>query len=240
VAAYSDYNYIRPAELPEILVTMASVTDESMAARFISDAEHIIDAYVGPAPKFYIDGTGQSTALLASGATTFFGNRWGNRHPNFWARGGVYVEIVDNAPAAVIGQQRLIVASDDDVVTLASGFSAAIPAGALFNFTQRSRFPRWRDRMNLDMPDMPPELKRATAFQVEYGFLFGSEQFGLSDQGVADGESTEIQSRSYASGYAESRAVGSASSKRGLALLIAPRARAELRNLLGVTGYLRG
>jgi len=240
VAFYSDYNYIRPAELPDILVTMATVTNEEMAARFISDAEHIIDAYVGPAPKFYIDSTGESDALLASGATAWFGNRWGDRHPNYWARGGVYVEIIDNAPAAVIGEERLIVASDNGFVTLASGFSVDVPAGALFNFVQRSRFPRWSDRMATDMPDMPPQVKRATAFQVEYGFLFGSEQFGLSDPSVADGESTEIQSRSYASGYAESRAVGSASSKRGLALLIAPRARAELRELLGVTGYLRG
>jgi len=238
--AYSDYNYIRPSELPEILVTMSSVTNEDMAARFISDAEHIIDAYVGAAPKFYIDGTGESIALLASGDTVWSGNRWGNRHPNYWAAGGVYVTVVDGAPASVLGQRRLIIASDTDQVTLASGFAEDVPAGALFNFQQESRFPRWRDRMNVDMPDMPYELKRATAFQVEYGFLFGSEEAGLSEASVADGESTEIQSRSYASGYAESRAVGSASSKRGLALLIAPRARAELRNLLGATGYMRG
>lgn len=237
--AYSDYNYIRPAELPEILVTMSTVTDEDMAARFISDAEHIIDAYVGPAPKFYVDGTGSSVAALSAGDTTWYGDRWGSRYKNYWAAGGVYVTVVDG-PDDATGQSRLIVASDDGFVRLASGFSVDVPAGTLFNFSQRSRFPRWRDRMNVEMPDMPMELRRAVAFQVEYGFLFGSEAHGLSDQAVADGESTEIQSRSYASGYAESRAVGSASSKRGLALLVAPRARAELRNLLGSTGYMRG
>lgn len=238
--AYSDFNYIRPAELPEILVTMASVTDEALAARFISDAEHIIDAYVGPAPKFYVGGSGASIAALASGDTAFYGDRWGSRYPNYWSQGGTYITVIAGAPASVLGQSRLLVGSDVNLVTLASGFAADVPAGAIFNFEQRSRFPRYWDRMNLDFPDMPMEVKRATAFQVEYGFLRGSEEEGLSEQSVADGEATEIQSRSYSSGYAESRAVGSASSKRGIAALISPRARAELYRLLGTTGYMRG
>jgi hypothetical protein len=240
VASYSDYNYITPARLPQILHSMSAVTNEAAAAKFISDAEHIIDAYVGPAPKFYIGTTGSTASLIVSGATAFPADNWGQRHPNYWAQGGVYVELVDGIPAALVGQRRLIVASANGSVTLASGFDADVPAGALFNFDQHSRFPRYWDRMNTDMPDMPFELERATAFQVEYGFLFGSEALGLSESTVADGELGEIQSRSYASGYAESRAVGGASQKQGLALLIAPRARAELRGLLTSTGYLRG
>lgn len=238
MAFYSDYNYIRPAELPEILHSMSQVTNEQIAARFISDAEHIIDAYVGPAPRFYDARTGLITVTIASGDTTLVGDTFGPRRPNYYAKGGVYVELVDGT--SLVGERRLVIASDANGVTLASGFSDTVPAGATFYFVQDSHFPRWVDQDLLGTPRMPPELKRATALQVEYGYLFGSEDQGLSEPSVADGESTEIQSRSYASGYAESRAVGSASSKRGLALLIAPRARAELRNLLGSTGYMRG
>lgn len=234
--AYSDYNYARPSQLPGFIHSMSSVTDEDLAAKFISDAEKLIDAYVGPSPKFYVTFTGDTSAAVASGATAFPSTVWSSRRPNYWAKGGVYVELVDNVPTAHVGERRLVVASTTDQVTLASGFDVDLSAGATFYFYQQSRFPRWWDQNVLADPRMPDELARITALQVEYAIEFGSEELGLGAPAVVDGEQQAVQSRTYASGYSESRAPNM---KQGLGYLLGPRPRAELRRLLSATGKLR-
>lgn len=236
--AYSDYNYIQPSELPTYIHTMSSVTDETLAAKHISDAERIVDAYVGPGPKFYVDLSGETSSAVASGATTLPSTIFGSRRPNYWARGGVYVELVDGVAASLVGERRLVVASDDNQVTLASGFDAAVANGALFVYRQLSAFPRvWDQHATLALPRLPEGLKRATAFQVEYAITFGSEAFGLGDPSISDGEAALVQSRTYGSGYSETRIP---TSKQGLAYLIAPRARAELYRLINAAGRTRG
>lgn len=235
--AYSEFNYIRPSELPAFIHAMASVTDETLAAKFISDAEQIIDAYVGPSVPFYTSLTGTVSANVASGATTLPASIWGRRRPNHWAKGGVYVELIDGVSATLLGQSRLIVASDDEQVTLASGFDEALSAGvAQFFFKQDSKFPRLQDQNTLATPRLPDELKRAAAYQVEYGFQFGSQELGLGDPDIADGEAGLVQSRTYGSGYSESRVPNM---KQGLGYFIAPKARVQLRQLLGATGWMR-
>lgn len=234
---FSEYNYIAPAELPTFIHSMASVTDQALAAKFITDAERIVDAYVGPAPRFYSSLTGQVSSTVASGATAFPASIFGDRRPNYWAKGGAYVELIDGVTGAQIGEARLLVASQTEQVTLASGFDFAVPSGAQFFFHQRSAFPRLRDQDTLGTPRMPHELKMAVAQQVEYGIQFGSEELGLGDPAIADGEAGTVQSRTYGSGYSESRVPNL---KQGLAYFIAPRARITLRPLLGAAGKLRG
>lgn len=233
--AYSEFNYVQPGQLAGFIHGMASVTDEVLAAKFISDAEKLVDVFVGPAPKFYVQLTGSTTAAIASGATAFPSLTWGSRRPNYWAKGGVYVELVDGVPASQVGQSRLIIASTDNQVTLASGFDADLSADATFYFYQRSRFPRLWDQNTLADPMMPDELARITALQVEYAIEFGSEERGLSASSIVDGEQALVQSRTYASGYSESRVPNL---KQGVAYLLGPRPRAELRRLINCTGYL--
>lgn len=233
----SVYNYILPTELAARIHSMASVTDESVAATFISDAERVIDAFIGPGQKFYQRLGGEVLATVASGATSLTASIFGDRRPNYWAAGGAYITIVSAADSALNGERRLIVSSlNPNTVTLASGFSAALAAGAQFHFNQESAFPRVWDQDTWGNPDIPELLKEAVAAQVEYGIAYGSEAFGLGDTTISADTAGDITSRTYGSGYSESR---DARRRDGLAVWIAPRARVLLRRLLNSTGTLR-
>lgn len=236
--AYSRFNYLGTSGLAELIPTMSGVTDHALAADFISDAEKMIDAYVGPFPKFYCDLTGTLDAQLASGATTVSGSSFGNRRPNYWAVGGHYLVICDvpgSPTSALIGTKRLIVASTSGTVTLASGWTVAVPSGTSYYTTQESRFPRWCDSDPWGTPKLPDLLDQAVAWQVEYGIQFGSESYGLGDSSVATGDSELITNRSYGSGYSEGRSVDA---RRGLAVWVAPKVRAIMRRLTNTTGWL--
>lgn len=236
--AYSDFNYIAPTELAALIPTMSSVTNEALAATFISTAEVIIDAFAGPGPRFYPDLTGQVKTAMASGATTLPASIFGDRRPNYWARGGVFVKILDSTSGSLVDQERLVVASDNEQVTLVSAFNAdgGIPAGTQFRFRQVSAFPRIWDTNPLGDPDMPWLLKRAVAAQVDYGIQAGSEGFGMGDPDLVTDEAGDITSRTYGSGYSEAR---DARRRDGLAVFVAPQARVYLRQLLNSTGKLR-
>lgn len=239
MADFSRMNYLLTGELAAFIHTMSGVTDTALAARFISDAERIIDAFVGPALRFYPDWTGTTNAVIASGATTWTADIFGTRRPNYWAKGGIYIELLEVAGSpgsTLVGEQRLAIASQDNQVTLATAFSDAVASGSSFLIHQESRFPRAWDSDPFGTPRLPDELKVAVAWQVEYGILFGSEEFGLGDSAVATDADGQVQSRTYGSGYSETRIPGE---KRGLATWIAPKARAVLRELLNSTGYLR-
>lgn len=236
MAAYSIYDYVRPQRLPDLIHTMASVTNNALAAQFISDAERIIDVFVGPWPSFYPELTLNLSATLASGATTLQSSTLGDRRPNWWAQGGVYV-VVKDGPSALIREKRLVVASDTDQLTLASGFPGVLTAGsAEVILRQESKFPRWEDCDAQGDPFLPPQLEAAVAYQVEYGIHFGSEEFGLGDS-VVTVDHGEVQSRSYGSGYSESRFPNVVT---GFSRLVAPKARGVLKPLMNRTGRLRG
>jgi len=240
--ARSRLNYITPGKLAQYIHTMSGVTDNDQAASFITDAERIVDAYVGPAPRFYTDQTGDTSAVIASGtsASVVTADVFGDRRPNYWAKGGHYLHVLDvpgSPSSALIGESRLIVASTSGQVTLVSGFLTDVPSGSTFWLHQESAFPRVWDTDNFGTPRLPDVLENAVALQVEYGILYGSEAFGLGDSGVATDEGASVQSRTYASGYSESRQPGQ---ERGLARWTAPRARALLRSIMSNAGRLRG
>lgn len=235
--ASSSYKYVTPAALPGFIHTMSSVTDADLAAKFISDAEVIVDRYVGSAPKFYTNRSLTLSADVASGATSITTTSLGNRRTNYWAVGGVYIRISEHATASLVGQERLIVSSSGTGVTLVSGFDAVLAAATTdLEYLQKSAFPRVWDQDPWGSPQLPDELDRAVAYQVEYGIQFGSENFGMGDADVATDEDGQVQSRTYASGYSESRVPGE---KRGLAAFTAPKARAILRNIINSTGHMR-
>lgn len=236
--SFSDFNYITPARLPIYIRTMSSVTNEATAARFISDAERVVDAYVGPGPRFYTDMSGVLASLVASGGTTWPAEIFGDNRPDYWAKGGAYVRVVSGVgTTSQNGQRRLVVASLDSQVTLASGFDAALGAGTEFAFEQESAFPRVWDSDIWASPKMPFELEAAVAAQVEYGIQFGSEAFGLGDPKIVTDEGGDVTSRTYSSGYSESR---DPNRRQGIGVFLAPRARIILQRLLSNTGHLRG
>lgn len=238
----SDFNYLAPGELSRYIHKMSSVTNSGLAAKFISDAERLVDELVGPAPKFYPHVSGKTQALVASGTSTTAtvgGGIFGRRRADYWARGGIYFRVLDAPGASALnGQERLIVGStkDTESVTLASGFSIDVPAGTEFDVRQVSVFPRAWDQDPFASPQLPFLLAQVVAAQVEYGIFFGSEEFGLGDDDVVTDERGDVQSRSYGSGYSESR---DPRRRQGLSVWVGPKARALARRLLNSTGRLR-
>lgn len=236
---YSQFNYLTTSGLAELIHTMSGVTDHALAAKFITDAERFIDAYIGQSQKFYTDLTGSLSSAAVSGATALSASVFGNRRTNYWAAGGNYVRLTaipGSGAHPSVGQKRLIVASASGTVTLASGFDVNLAAGVEFVMHQESRFPRWCDTDPWGTPWLPEHLAQAVAWQVEYGIQFGSESYGLGDSDVATGEDATVQARTYGSGYSETRVPGE---RRGLAVWVAPKARAILRDVIAATGRLR-
>lgn len=233
--AYSRFNYLGTSGLAELIPTMSGVTDHAIAADFISDAERMIDAYVGGVPRFYCDLTGTFSATLPSGTLIVSGSSFGDRRRNYWAVGGHYLTIKNSTETSVVGAKRLIVASVSGTVTLASGFGVNVPSGAEYVTSQVSRFPRWCDSDPWGSPELPDALAQAVAYQVEYAIAYGSESYGLGDDAVVTGDDELVTNRSYGSGYSEGRR---AEARQGLAAWVAPKVRAILRGLINAVGYL--
>ena len=239
---YSQFNYIGTSGLAELIHTMSGVTDHTLAAKFITDAERMLDAYVGPSQKFYTDLTGDLAAPVTSSGTTLSAGVFGNRRTNYWAAGGHYVRLTavpGSGAHALVGAKRLIVASTSGTVTLASAFGTNMAAGVQFVLHQESRFPRCIDTDPWGTPRLPEQLAQAVAWQVEYGIQYGGESYGLGDNAVVTGDDEAVQTRTYSSGYSETRVPGVAGGRAGLSAWVAPKARAILRDIMAVTGRLR-
>jgi hypothetical protein len=231
---YSELNYLRPSQLLDYVHSLASVTSEAQAVKHISDAERIVDAYVGKGPRYHR--VPLNVALVApalSGATDLETNQSGD--PNYWAQGGAYVVLREGVAAAHIGQARLVVLSDEGAWTLASGFDVALPTTVRLDFEQRSAFPREWDVDSHSNPRLPDLLARAVAYQVEFALTNGDLGMGAPAP-VAD--TGGVQSRVYGSGYSETRSV--LTPVTGLGLHVAPKARDILRVLINSTGRLAG
>jgi hypothetical protein len=227
---FSDFNYVTVSGLSRY-ISVASGASEEYLARCISDAERIVDAYVAHWPGMYPEQGVSLAAPLLSGETTVQVSNMAGQLPNYWARGGHYL-IVNDGDA--VDQARLIVASNGSTLTLASGFTADVSADARLSTEQRSLFPRYCDQDVHGTPRLPEALARATAYQVEFGWEFGSAEEGLGAPG-AIAPLAGVTSRTYASGYSESR---NAEDSRGLAAYLSPKARNILQGLMNQTGYL--
>ena len=238
--AYSEFNYCTPSGLLQYARSMSSITNEALAAGFITDAERVIDAYVGPGPRFAPELTLTLVTGAASGATVLAGldGLSPGERLNYYACGGTYVEILDPRGGSIdlVHQKRLVVASSGQTLTLASGFNAILASGVGLTFRQVSAFPRAWDIDPYGAPRLPEGLQAAVAAQVEFGVAFGSEGFGLSDPAVQVDEG-DVTSRTYSSGYSEARVPRGL---QGTAMFISPRARYLLTRLIHIAGYLRG
>ena len=98
---FSVYNYLNPTELAQYIHTMAAVSNQALAASFISDAERVIDAFAGPSPPYYTDLMGTTAATMAPLQTDLTATLFGDRRPAYWARGGVYIHVVSSSEAMI-------------------------------------------------------------------------------------------------------------------------------------------
>lgn len=233
--AVSAFNYLTPARLAELDLTVSGVTDETLAAQHISAAERIIDSLAGPWPCFYPTLTGNVEGSSINSITSkVFGQ---NRIPNYWAIGGHYLETFDGTGA---GQKLQIASSSGQTVTFTTNLDSAVDSTTHFILRQLSRFPRFIDWDLRNGPRLPEGLEEAVAAQVSYMVRVGSEAFGPWDAKVIKGDRGNIVSESYGSGYSLTRDVRR-DGQGPFADDIAPRARMLLRGygLITSLGRLR-
>ncbi len=146
---------------------------------------------------------------------------------------GCEIEIVGGANA---GERRIITSSDKDdkSVTVSAAWTTTPDSTSAYKIYQLGKFPRPEDvyssgASNKYYKSIPEEVKRATAFQVEYMINQGQKFFG-SD--APDMRMEQIGNYKYEKGSS------SLGDKPDYEKLIGPRARAILRGIRSITGTI--
>lgn len=209
-----------------------NVTDATEADDKISQAEELIDAYVGPQPKFMQEEILGRVAAATASTLTLQSNQQNVYEPDYFFL--CEIEIVNGTGA---GQRKKI--SDSTlagVLTLDSNWTTTPDTTSLYRVYQLGKFPRIQDAQffsestpNTYYKSIPEAVKRAVAAQVAYIIEMG-EGFFVGDE--ADKVSESIGDYSYTKG---SGAQGSAG---GFAKLIAPQTKLLLRGFINRTGQI--
>lgn len=193
----------------------------------ISEAEELIDAYVGFQEKFYKQ---TLSGKCAAGGTTQFTIESDEQNvfeKDFFV--GMEVEFFGTG-----GGQRTIITGSTKagVLTLQTTLSTAVDSTTRYRIYQLGKFPRKKDVFydGENTPyqyfkQIPEAVKRATAAQVEFMIKMGDTYF-QTDKALMEGET--IGDYSYTK--------GDQGSGGSLANLIAPKAKVLLRGIVNRTG----
>lgn len=219
--------YLTTAELSEYVDI--TIYDSAEADAQISQAEELIDSYIGTqvkavGSKFVGQATSGTTTTLidTSDDSTFVYNT------NYFDY--CEIEIIAGTNA---GQIRQIVSSDPTPKTITVGvaFTSAIDNTSVYKIRQLGKFPRHEDVYSLNNPNnsnlptyyktIPEAVKRAVAAQMEYIMGKGLEFFS----GASDDVSESIGDYSH-------------TTKTGVNKLIAPKARELLKGMTNRLGML--
>jgi hypothetical protein len=185
----SKRGYLTIAELEQF--ADITVTDNTEADDRISQAEELIDAYVG-----YQEKAVQETlvGLASAGGTTSVTLQ--TSHKNIYEKDyfkGCYVEIIGGTG---VGQRSVCTGSTlAGVLTLQDTLSTALDSTSFYKIYQLGKFPTiensWYDSENNTdtwYRSIPEEIKRAVAAQVEYLIEMG-DSFFSSDKSEKSSES---------------------------------------------------
>ena len=212
---------------------MADVTstDDDEFEDHVSQAEELIDAYVGP-QEMHIHRVYHGKAESATSTTLVDASDDSNLddHDNgFFAY--CEVEIIGGTGS---GQQRFITASSKSgaSITVAPAWSTTPDSTSIYQIFQLGKFPRRQDVYH--EPDsltyhksIPEAIKRAVAAQVQFIIEMGDDYFSGD---TADKDSESIGNYSY------SRGTGGAGSS--VSRLIGPKAKSLLRGYKNLKGKL--
>lgn len=209
-----------------------TVTDATEAYDQISQAEEIIDAYVGFQQKAVPTTIhGQVSSATANGLIDVHGNTSLYRDLDWYK--GCEVEIIGGTGA---GQRRTISASDKEArsITVSQNWTTQPDSTSVFRIYQLGKFPRQKDVYTTTDPvryyrSIPEAVRRATAAQVEYIINQGAAFFS-SDSSDKDSESI--------GNYSYSKGTGSGGGQSARVKMTAPKARALLRGIKNSTGRL--
>lgn len=218
--------YLSQAELTQYAdITISNTTE---ADDQISQAEELIDGYVGYQQKFIPEVMdGLASAGAANGLTLENPRMINVFQKNFFI--GCEIEIIGGTAK---GDRRIITAQQFlGVITCDSAWSTATDATSYYRIYQLGKFPRYCDVTfdGIHSPQqyykyIPEAVKRATAAQVEYMIKMGASYFNTDASTI---ESEHIGDYSYTKGK------GGASH-----LLIAPKAKEYLRGIMNRKGTM--
>lgn len=204
-----------------------TITDPTEADDVISQAEEILDAYVGYHQKFIpIDIMGKASAGGSTSLTLE------TAHQNVYDQDYFKWCTVEIVSGTGEGQRRKITGSTKaGVLTVDSAFDTVPTSSSYYKIYQLGKFPRIQDvefystsSPNLYIKSIPENVKRAVAAQLEFIIEMGDSYFAGDE---SDKTSESIGDYSY-----------SKTSTSGFAKLISPKAKLLLQGYVNRTGQL--
>lgn len=207
-----------------------TIVDPTEADDQISQAEEIIDGFVGAQDKFV--GYELRGLVSAGGSATFTMEQIHQNNMQLDYLRGCWVEIVGGTGE---GQKRKITGQTyEGVITLETAFSPAVDTTSYYQIWQLGKFPRHCD-VNFDgihtpqryYKTIPEKVRRAVAAQVEYvvnqgAIFFASDKIDMQSENLGD--------------YSYSK--GKSGTGSTLGRVIAPKAKILLRGIWNRTGSI--
>lgn len=219
--------YLSQAELAEL--ADITITDTDEADDQISQAEEMIDAYVGFQNKFIRGVLTRRASGGTSNTLTLHTDDQNVVDVDYYK--GCEVEIIGGTG---VGQRRIISGSTRaGVITVSSNWTTTPDSTSFYKIYQLGKFPRPQDvtYYSQESPftyykSIPEAVKRAVAAQVEYVINMG-EAFFTTDK--SDKQSENIGDY----GYSRANNAGGQ-----IGRMIAPKAKAFLSGIMNRTGEL--
>lgn len=205
------------------------ITDTTEADDQISQAEEIIDDFVGPQAKFleYIK-EGLMAAVASTTVFTLESVDQNNMDIDYLK--GCWVEIIGGPGAG--DRRRITGQTRAGVITVASAFSTTPTTESYYRIYQLGKFPRRQDVFfdsrhtpSRYYKSIPDRVRRAVAAQVEYMINMGPSFFGSDKLNL---ESERLGDYSYSKGSGTS----------GTSQMIAPKAKLLLRGIVNRKGAI--
>lgn len=219
--ANSKRKYLTIEELEEY--ADITVTDESEAWDQISQAEDLIDAYVGPQTK-HVDRvhfgtlTSVNSTTLADTSSDSPLTQYDDNHFSYCV-----IEIIGGSG---IGQTGTIVASDKSAgtITLDGTMAISLDSTSVYKVYQLGKFPRLADvyreqGTNTAYKSIPDAVRRAVAAQVQFIIEKGASYFS--------GDDSEMEAERIGN-YSYQRSGAGVGGQSSIVKLIAPKARVLL------------
>lgn len=224
--ATSRRGYLSQDELEQY--SNITVTDAGEADDVISQAEEMVDAFVGPQDSF-LNETIEGLAAAGSTNTITLESEQQNTYDKDYFK-GCEIDLVGGTGE---GQRAKITGSTRaGVLTIDSNWDTQPDATTFYQIHQLGKFPRRQDTTSHTndsvvtwYKNIPEAIRRAVAAQVEFIINQGDEFFG-SDQ--TDKQSESIGDYSYNMGNVAA----------GLSRLIAPKAKLLLRGYINRKGTI--
>lgn len=218
--------YLSQGELEQL--ANITITDTTEADDRISQAEEMIDAYVGAQDKYMIEST---KGLASAGGSTSLTLE--TSHQNVFDIDYFKLCEVEILGGTGAGQRRKITGSTKTgVLTVGSAWITTPDNTSVYKIYQLGKFPRVEDvetytsGVNTTFYKTIPEaIKRAVAAQIEYVIEMG-DAFFAGDKSTMQGENI--------GDYGYTRGKGAA----GIDSLISPKAKTLLKGIYNRTGVL--